>query len=216
MKEGRNRDGDDDRAECLPQLRREAGDAAHARRDGLPAIGDRKHRDRRAERVDRRATPSSSQGPSMLRSASGSSRAPGPRTASRSARDCAEHRPPAAPRRIGKRERTGAKRMQADPATPAARRRRGRSSAGRTRRARRSRRRAGCSDRSPAARVSALSNSATKENEMTKPSAIAAGRSRLGWPTEAPSRIGSTGRVQGAAIVATPASRARTSVQHVG
>src|SRR5258706_15322267 len=59
-------------------------------------------------------------------------------------------------------------------------------------------------------RVIALSNNAAAENEMTKPSAISAGRTLLVWPTDAPSRIGSIGRVQGAAIVTTPASSART------
>src|SRR5258706_4299924 len=59
-------------------------------------------------------------------------------------------------------------------------------------------------------RVIALSNNAAAENEMTKPSAISAGRALLVWPTDAPSRIGSIGRVQGAAIVTTPASSART------
>src|SRR6266478_748620 len=59
-------------------------------------------------------------------------------------------------------------------------------------------------------RVTALKASATTENDSTKPSAIIAGRSLLVWPTEAPSRIGSTGSVQGAAIVTMPAMRART------
>src|ERR1700730_12073250 len=59
-------------------------------------------------------------------------------------------------------------------------------------------------------RLIALSNRATAENEMTKPSAIRAGRSLPVWPTDAPSRIGSIGSVQGAAMVTTPASRART------
>jgi hypothetical protein len=59
-------------------------------------------------------------------------------------------------------------------------------------------------------RVIALSSKATAENDSTKPSAIMAGRALLVWPTDAPSRIGSTGSVQGAAMVTTPASRART------
>ncbi len=58
--------------------------------------------------------------------------------------------------------------------------------------------------------VIALSNNAAAENEMTKPSAIIAGRALPVWPTDAPSRIGSIGSVQGAATVTTPASRART------
>ena len=56
----------------------------------------------------------------------------------------------------------------------------------------------------------ALSNNAAAENEITKPSAIIAGRALLVWPTDAPSRIGSIGSVQGAATVTTPASSART------
>src|SRR5260370_34570344 len=59
-------------------------------------------------------------------------------------------------------------------------------------------------------RVIALSNSAVAENEITNPSAIIAGRILPVWPTDAPSRIGSTGSVQGAAMVTTPASKART------
>src|SRR5260370_4149689 len=59
-------------------------------------------------------------------------------------------------------------------------------------------------------RVTALRARATAENDMTKPSAIIAGRALPVWPTDAPSRIGSTGSVQGAAMVTTPASRART------
>src|ERR1700722_16248362 len=58
-------------------------------------------------------------------------------------------------------------------------------------------------------RVAALSNNAAAENETTKPSAINAGRALPVWPADAPSRIGSIGRVQGAATVTTPASRAR-------
>jgi len=60
------------------------------------------------------------------------------------------------------------------------------------------------------ARVIALSSNATIENDITKPSAIIAGRALLVWPIDAPSRIGSIGRVQGAATVTTPASSART------
>ena len=45
---------------------------------------------------------------------------------------------------------------------------------------------------------------------MTKPTAIIAGRTLPVWPTEAPSRIGSIGSVQGAATVTIPASNART------
>ncbi len=59
-------------------------------------------------------------------------------------------------------------------------------------------------------RVIALSANATSENDMTKPSAIIAGRALPVWPTDAPSRIGSIGSVQGAATVTTPASSART------
>src|SRR6266436_3175774 len=59
-------------------------------------------------------------------------------------------------------------------------------------------------------RVIALSANATIENDITKPSAIIAGRALPVWPTDAPSRIGSIGRVQGAATVTTPASSART------
>src|SRR6266702_2772737 len=59
-------------------------------------------------------------------------------------------------------------------------------------------------------RVIALSNNAAAENDMTKPSAIIAGRIFPVWPTDAPSRIGSIGSVQGAATVTTPASSART------
>src|SRR6266513_1036465 len=56
-------------------------------------------------------------------------------------------------------------------------------------------------------RVIALSSKAAAENDMTKPSAISAGRALPVWPTDAPSKIGS---VQGAATVTTPASKART------
>ena len=56
----------------------------------------------------------------------------------------------------------------------------------------------------------ALSVSATSENDSTKPAAIVTGRALLVWPTDAPSRIGSIGSVQGAAMVTTPASSART------
>ena len=59
-------------------------------------------------------------------------------------------------------------------------------------------------------RVIALSASAVAENDMTKPAAIIAGRTLPVWPTEAPSRIGSIGSVQGAAMVTIPASKART------
>ncbi len=59
-------------------------------------------------------------------------------------------------------------------------------------------------------RVIALSASAVAENDMTKPAAIIAGRTLPVWPTEAPSRIGSIGSVQGAAMVTIPASNART------
>src|SRR6266436_5537266 len=59
-------------------------------------------------------------------------------------------------------------------------------------------------------RVIALRANAAAENDMTKPSAIIAGRILPVWPTDAPSRIGSIGSVQGAATVTTPASRART------
>jgi hypothetical protein len=59
-------------------------------------------------------------------------------------------------------------------------------------------------------RVIALSSNATIENDITKPSAIIAGRALPVWPTDAPRRIGSIGSVQGAATVTTPASSART------
>src|SRR3984893_2110580 len=59
-------------------------------------------------------------------------------------------------------------------------------------------------------RVMALSNKAVAENDRTNPNAIIAGSALAVWPTDAPSNIGSTGSVQGAAIVTTPASRART------
>src|SRR6266852_6039231 len=59
-------------------------------------------------------------------------------------------------------------------------------------------------------RVIALSNNAAAENYRTKPSAISAGRAFPVWPTDAPSRIGSIGSVQGAATVTMPASSART------
>ncbi|MGY3295210.1 hypothetical protein ACVWWP_008277 [Bradyrhizobium sp. LM3.6] len=60
-------------------------------------------------------------------------------------------------------------------------------------------------------RVIAPSSSAVVENEMTKPSAIIAGRKCPARPIEAPSRIGSIGSVQGAAMVRTPARRAKMS-----
>src|SRR6185369_11093760 len=59
-------------------------------------------------------------------------------------------------------------------------------------------------------RVIAVTANAVAENDMTKPSAIIAGRILPVWPTDAPSRIGSIGNVQGAATVTTPASSART------
>src|SRR6266404_9748793 len=59
-------------------------------------------------------------------------------------------------------------------------------------------------------RVIAVKANAAAENDMTKPSAIIAGRILPVWPTDAPSRIGSIGSVQGAATVITPASSART------
>src|SRR5258708_4522261 len=59
-------------------------------------------------------------------------------------------------------------------------------------------------------RVIALSNKAAAENDSTNPSAINVGRAFPVWPTDAPSRIGSIGSVQGAATVTTPASSART------
>ena len=59
-------------------------------------------------------------------------------------------------------------------------------------------------------RVIALRASAVAENDMTKPAAIIAGRTLPVWPTEAPSRIGNIGSVQGAAMVTIPASNART------
>src|ERR1700688_3387700 len=58
-------------------------------------------------------------------------------------------------------------------------------------------------------RVIALNSKAVAENEMTNPSAIIAGRILPVWPTDAPSRIGSIGSVQGAATVTMPASSAR-------
>src|SRR5712692_5394519 len=65
-------------------------------------------------------------------------------------------------------------------------------------------------------RVIALKANAVAENDMTKPSAIIAGRILPVWPTDAPSRIGSIGSVQGAATVITPASSARTrlNIEH--
>jgi len=60
--------------------------------------------------------------------------------------------------------------------------------------------------------VIAPSSNATIENDITKPSAIIAGRTLPAWPTDAPRRIGSIGSVQGAATVTTPASSARTRV----
>src|SRR5712672_2083070 len=59
-------------------------------------------------------------------------------------------------------------------------------------------------------RVIALRANAVAENDSTKPSAIIAGRVLPVWPTDAPSRIGSIGSVQGAATVTTPASNARS------
>src|SRR6476620_1616684 len=59
-------------------------------------------------------------------------------------------------------------------------------------------------------RVIALTANAVAENDRTKPSAIIAGRILPVWPTDAPSRMGSIGSVQGAATVTTPASSART------
>src|ERR1700682_3116627 len=56
----------------------------------------------------------------------------------------------------------------------------------------------------------ALSSKAAGENEITNPGATSAGRILPVWPTDAPSRIGNIGSVQGAAMVTTPASNART------
>src|SRR6516165_1247716 len=50
--------------------------------------------------------------------------------------------------------------------------------------------------------------SATKANDTTKPVAMKAGRAPARRPIEAPSKIGSTGSVQGAAIVRMPANNA--------
>src|SRR3984893_7406408 len=61
----------------------------------------------------------------------------------------------------------------------------------------------------------ALSSNGTAENEITKPSAISAGRALPAWPTDAPRRIGSIGSVQGAAMVSQPASRAKNEVEHI-
>src|SRR4051794_37196255 len=57
----------------------------------------------------------------------------------------------------------------------------------------------------------APSSSAVAENEMTKPSAIIAGRRCELRPIEAPSRIGSIGSVHGAAMVRMPARAAKRS-----
>src|SRR5260370_2675370 len=59
-------------------------------------------------------------------------------------------------------------------------------------------------------RVIALSSNAVAENDITKPSAIIAGRALPVRPTDAPSTIGSIGSVQDAATATTPASSART------
>jgi hypothetical protein len=56
-------------------------------------------------------------------------------------------------------------------------------------------------------------SNAAAENQITKPSAIIAGRAFPVWPTDAPSRIGSIGNVQGAATVTMPASSARTRLK---
>src|ERR1700738_2655078 len=58
-------------------------------------------------------------------------------------------------------------------------------------------------------RVIALRAKAAAENEITKPSAISAGRALQVWPPDAPGRTGSIASVQGAPTVTTPASRAR-------
>src|SRR5581483_7976635 len=56
--------------------------------------------------------------------------------------------------------------------------------------------------------ATAFNASATKANEATNPVAIRAGRAPARCPIDAPSRIGSTGNVQGATIVSMPANSA--------
>ena len=56
--------------------------------------------------------------------------------------------------------------------------------------------------------ATAFNASATKANDTTKPAAMKAGRAPARRPIDAPSRIGSTGSVQGAAIVSMPAKSA--------
>ncbi len=64
------------------------------------------------------------------------------------------------------------------------------------------------------ARVIALSNNAAAENEMTKPSAIIAGRALPVCPTDAPSRIGNIGSVQGAAIGDDAGEQGKNEIEH--
>ena len=56
--------------------------------------------------------------------------------------------------------------------------------------------------------ATAFNASATKANDATKPAAMKAGRAPARRPIDAPSKIGSTGSVQGAAIVRMPANNA--------
>ena len=63
-------------------------------------------------------------------------------------------------------------------------------------------------------RVAALSNNAAAENETTKPSAINAGRALPVWPADAPSRIGSIGRVQGGGDGDDAGEQGKKEVEH--
>ena len=51
-------------------------------------------------------------------------------------------------------------------------------------------------------------SSAKPEKAMTKPLTMNSGRHRPCWPIDVPSRIGSSGRMQGAAAVSNPAANA--------
>ncbi len=59
-----------------------------------------------------------------------------------------------------------------------------------------------------------VSSSATAENDSTKPSAIMAGRGVPLCPIEAPSRIGSIGKVQGAAMVSDAGEQSKNEIEH--
>jgi hypothetical protein len=61
----------------------------------------------------------------------------------------------------------------------------------------------------PRASEKAPKTNATEENAIVKPSTMKIGRARLAGPTDAARRVGSIGKMQGAAMVTVPARTAR-------